>query len=105
MAWVTGYPRESIEWYPSIDEAKCVQCGICMNCGKQVFQWTDEGPVAAKPYSCVVGCSTCANLCKGDAISFPDLAKLRHLYRKEGIWQKVRRQLVEEGKIPGKGKS
>jgi MinD superfamily P-loop ATPase len=39
-----------------------------MNCGKNVFDWTEEGARVARPYDCQVGCSTCANFCLGNAI-------------------------------------
>ena len=100
MSWLTGYPREKVEWFPTIDETKCVKCGICMNCGKEVYEWNEKGPVVAHLYQCVVGCSTCANLCLGEAITFPDLQTVRDIYKKEKIWSKVKRQLVEQGKIP-----
>ena len=99
MPWLAGYPREKIEWYPTIDLEKCVKCGMCMNCGQKVYRWTKEGPVVAQPYRCVVGCSTCATLCQGNAITFPDREKLRDLYRKEGIWAKVKKELLKEGKL------
>ena len=70
-----------------------------MNCGKNVFDWTTGGSVVARPYSCVVGCSTCANLCQGKAISFPDVEELRRLYRRERIWMKVKEQLTAEGAL------
>lgn len=100
MPWLSGYPREKVNWQPTIDPAKCVKCAMCMNCGKNVFEWTDEGPVVARPYACVVGCSTCATLCQGRAISFPDPEQLRQLYRKHRIWEAVREALEAEGKIP-----
>ena len=55
MAWFAGYPRDKIEWYPTINEDKCVKCGMCMNCGQKVYKWTDDVPVVANPYKCVVG--------------------------------------------------
>ena len=99
MAWLTGFPREKVEWFPKIDSAKCVKCGMCMNCGKNVYDWTNEGAKVARPYNCVVGCQSCANLCLGNAITFPDVASVRQLYKKEGIWGKVKKQLEEEGKL------
>jgi len=99
VAWLTGYPREKIKWFPTIDPEKCVKCGMCMNCGKGVFDWTKEGARVARPYNCVVGCSTCANLCQGNAITFPDIHELRGIYKKEGIWVKVKKQLGKEGKL------
>ncbi|MGC8823747.1 MAG: 4Fe-4S dicluster domain-containing protein [Bacteroidales bacterium] len=102
MAWLVDYPREQVKWYPTIDLSKCVRCGMCMNCGKQVYTWTHNGPIVANPYSCVVGCTTCANLCKGEAISFPDVKELRDLYMKENLWAKVTKQLKQEGKLEPK---
>lgn len=103
MAWLTGYPREQVLWYPTIDPDKCVRCGMCLNCGKNVYDWTPDGAGVARPYGCVVGCTTCANLCLGNAISFPDIQELRALYKREGIWSKVKKQLQEEGKLTIKG--
>ncbi len=51
-------------------------------------------------YSCVTGCSSCANLCQGHAISFPPLDDLRKFYRKHRIWDKVKEQLIVDGVIP-----
>ena len=99
MAWLIGYPREKINWHPTINYDRCVKCGMCMNCGRKVYDWNEEGPVVARPLQCVVGCTTCANLCMGEAISFPDIKELREVYKKEKIWSKVKRQLEEEGTI------
>ncbi|MCX6673342.1 MAG: ferredoxin family protein [Methanothrix sp.] len=99
MAWLVGYPREKINWHPAVNYDKCVKCGMCMNCGRKVYDWNEEGPVASRPLQCVVGCTTCANLCMGEAISFPDIKELREVYKKEKIWSKVKRQLEKEGTI------
>jgi NAD-dependent dihydropyrimidine dehydrogenase PreA subunit len=99
MAWITGYPREKVNWHPTIDPDKCVKCGMCMNCGQGVYDWTEEGARVGRPSKCVVGCSTCAHLCQGNAITFPDVDELRVLYKKKGIWAKVKKQLEEEGKL------
>ncbi|MCL6628298.1 MAG: 4Fe-4S binding protein [Armatimonadetes bacterium] len=99
MPWLVGYPREKVEWFPTIDPEKCIKCGMCMNCGQGVYKWTEDGPKVARPYSCVVGCQTCANLCPGSAISFPEIGALRELYRQHGIWAKVKKALEESGKL------
>lgn len=70
-----------------------------MNCGQKVYKWTGDVPIVANPYKCVVGCTTCATLCQGEAISFPDKEALRELYKKEGIWAKVKKGLKEEGRL------
>lgn len=38
---------------PTIDPKKCVKCG------KNVYEWTENGSTVARPYYCVVGSSTC----------------------------------------------
>ena len=99
MAWLINYPREKVNWYPTVDPDKCMKCGMCMNCGKHVYTWTEKGPKVSNPYDCVVGCTTCANLCQGEAITFPDIGSLRELYKKERLWAKVTRQMKKEGKL------
>jgi len=99
MSWLTGFPREEIDWFPTIDSTKCVKCGMCMNCGKKVFDWTEKGAVVARPYDCLVGCSTCSNLCLGNAITFPDIQIVRDVYKRENIWSKVKKQLRKDGII------
>ena len=102
MAWLIDYPREKVNWSPIVDLSKCLKCGICMNCGKQVYTWTKEGPVVEAPLDCGVGCTTCRNLCKGEAISFPDKHELRSLYEREKLWAKVTRQMKKDGKMETK---
>jgi len=99
MAWLTGYPREKVEWFPTINSKKCVKCGMCMNCGRNVYDWTKDGAQVARPYNCVIGCTTCANLCQGNTITFQDIKTIRELFKKEGICSKVKKQLQEEGKL------
>jgi NAD-dependent dihydropyrimidine dehydrogenase PreA subunit len=103
MAWLFGYPRDKVNWYPTIVEEKCVSCGMCMNCGKKVYEWVDGKPKVVRPNECVVGCSTCANLCQGSAIRFPRVKEIRTLYEQNKIWDAVKKDLIEKGVIPKQG--
>jgi NAD-dependent dihydropyrimidine dehydrogenase PreA subunit len=99
MPWFAGIERTEINWHPAIDHDRCVKCGMCMNCGKQVYDWTEDGPKVTRPMNCIVGCSTCANLCQGKCISFPSLEDLRQVYKQHGVWAKVKQELKAEGKV------
>lgn len=99
MPWLVGYPRGKIKWYPTVNAGKCVRCVMCMNCGRNVYDWTKRGPVVARPYECVPGCNTCAVLCMGDAVNFPSREYIREVYEREKIWGKVKKALKQEGKI------
>ena len=97
MPWLVGYPREQLVWYPTVDADTCIRCGLCMNCGKKVYEWTKQGPVVVRPNDCVPGCTTCANLCPSGAISFPPLEDLRAVYKREKIWAQVTKDLKARG--------
>ncbi len=73
-----GYPREQIPWFPTVDEDLCDGCGICLRmCSTGALEATDNGKVrVVEPFACVVGCSSCANLCKPGAIVFPPRSML-----------------------------
>lgn len=100
MPWIAGIPREKVNWGPTIDPDKCVSCGMCMNCGKKVFEWVDGKPRVVRYNDCVVGCSTCGNLCLSHAITFPDLEEVRCLFKEYKVWSAVKKALIAEGKIP-----
>jgi len=56
-----------------------------------------------RPDQCIVGCTTCANLCRGRAIFFPSLEELREFYREHKLWDAVKRALMmEEGVLPAR---
>jgi len=68
-----GIDRKKIDWYPVIDESKCIGCGLCVtSCGRGVFKYDFEKRKSkvVKPFNCMVACQTCANLCPVGAISF-----------------------------------
>lgn len=100
MPWLIGFPRERVPWGPTIDPQRCTGCGVCLNCGKDVYEWGEDYPVVARPLDCVLRCSTCANLCPEGAISFPDVAELRRLYREQGIWANLIEAAKREGRMP-----
>ncbi len=100
MPWLAALPRNQVNWGPTINPDTCVSCGMCMNCGKKVFEWIDNRPVVARYDDCVVGCTTCGNLCLSHAISFPNIEELRCLYRDHKVWSAVKKALIAEGKIP-----
>jgi len=91
-----GLPRESIPWYPEVDNERCIGCGICfVVCGRSVYDFDLENkkPVVSRPYNCLVGCNTCANLCPRDAISFPSIGKLRKWRDEARMIEKVAKML------------
>jgi NAD-dependent dihydropyrimidine dehydrogenase PreA subunit len=79
-------PRRSIEWYPTVDEDRCAGCGMCFStCGKKVYAMEDGKAKVVNPYSCMVGCQTCMNLCLADAISFPDIEMIRKMIKEKDV--------------------
>jgi NAD-dependent dihydropyrimidine dehydrogenase PreA subunit len=100
MPWLVGYPRDKVNWGPTIDYKKGVRCGMCMNCGKKVYEWVEGRPMVARRNDCMTGCTSCANLCMGKAIDFPPLAELRAFYKREKMWNKVKEDLINNGVIP-----
>ena len=70
-----GIPRQSISWNPTINPSACIGCGTCVTtCGRQVYRFVfaEKKAVVVNPNQCMVGCTTCGNLCPTHAISFPD---------------------------------
>ena len=75
-----GIPREEIDWHPTIDENRCIGCGMCVtSCGRKVyrFEYCKKKPIVTSPNNCLVGCQTCANLCPAKAIKFAEGDKTR----------------------------
>ncbi len=82
-----GIPRNEVPWFPTVDAETCTSCGECYRfCGHGVYAWDDanDKPIVRSPYSCVVGCSSCASGCASGAISFPPLTMLKELKAKHG---------------------
>jgi len=100
MPWFAGAIRQEVDWGPTIDPKKCVSCGLCLNCGEEVFEWVDGKSMVARRDDCVVVCMTCGNLCQGRAISFPPLDELRTFYHDDHVWKHVKEAMIAAGKIP-----
>lgn len=77
-----GIPREKIPWYPILDEDACINCGSCMDfCANSVFEQGETSVKVVNPYNCVVGCSSCQNICPSGAIKFPDMKQFVEILR------------------------
>ena len=72
-----GIPREVIPWFPKVDDKRCSGCSSCVEfCTQGVFSFDGKSHVI-KPYSCIVGNSSCRSFCPEKAISFPTTAELK----------------------------
>lgn len=83
-----GVPRAEIRWNPTIVADRCVGCGPCVtSCGRGVYAFNYEAnkPVVAAPEMCMVGCTTCATICREDAIEFPSQGYIRQLIKHNKI--------------------
>lgn len=71
-----GVPRSQISWNPTVLEEVCIGCGTCVTgCSRLVyrFDFARKKPVVVDPLNCMVGCTTCANTCPANAVSFPSI--------------------------------
>ena len=74
-----GIPREAIPWYPKVDDKRCSGCSSCVEfCTQGVFSFDGKSHVI-KPYSCIVGNSSCRSFCPEKAISFPTTTELKEI--------------------------
>jgi NAD-dependent dihydropyrimidine dehydrogenase PreA subunit len=86
MTW-RGIVRETIQWYPTVDERACNGCKKCIDfCSFGVFSYERESETVRveSPFACVVGCSLCSSICKSGAITFPPLSYLDDLIKSRG---------------------
>jgi NAD-dependent dihydropyrimidine dehydrogenase PreA subunit len=95
-----GIPREEIDWHPTIDESRCIGCGLCVTtCGRGVFRYDyrNKKSKVVNPNNCVVACQTCANLCPVGAISFTKgettREKAQKIVRETKVLSKVKDEL------------
>jgi len=100
-----GIPRKEIKWYPKTIEENCIGCGLCyLTCGRAVYDFDFERkrPIVARPYNCMVGCSTCGTICTQDAIEFPGLGFIRGLVRKKKPISAAKKQIEEREMVAKK---
>jgi CDP-4-dehydro-6-deoxyglucose reductase len=84
----SSLPRDRLYWQPTIDTDACLGDRQCVDfCKNGVFEWDEANsvPIVKQPLNCVLGCTTCADICPVQAIHFPstdDLrAQMRNLHR------------------------
>jgi len=92
-----GIPRNMISWNPTVNESACIGCGTCVTtCGRQVykFDFTAKKSIVVNPQHCMVGCTTCGNLCPTQAITFPDPGEVQKLLSRTAVHQQVEDSLL-----------
>lgn len=98
-----GVDRSKIDWHPTVDENKCIGCGICAtSCGREVYKFDFENKKSkvVNPNNCMVACQTCANLCPMKAISFAlndaTREKAQKIVQENGVIGNVREELIQK---------
>ena len=88
-----GIARETIPWFPTVNHTKCIGCELCfVTCGRGVYDVHDHKAWPERQYDCMVGCTTCANICPAEAITFPDKQLVRKIEREYKILAIVRKE-------------
>jgi len=88
-----GIARETIPWFPTVNADKCIGCELCfVTCGRGVYEVRDHKAHPDRPYNCMVGCTTCANICPTQAITFPDRQLVQKVEREHKILAIVRQE-------------
>lgn len=58
-------------WYPIIDEASCIACGICVaHCKRGVYDTRLKKATVIAPDNCSFRCECCSKKCPVEAISY-----------------------------------
>ena len=95
-AW-HGIPGEDIPWLPTVDAAACIGCQLCfVTCGRSVYEMQENTAVAVAAMECVVGCTTCGNVCPTGAITFPTLDSVWKLEREHQIFRTVKKEALKK---------
>lgn len=92
-----GLQREKIHWNPTVDENVCIECGTCVTgCSRLVYRFDFEKnkSVVYDPLNCLVGCTTCANICPANAISFPSLETVESLISQATVHHSMEDDLI-----------
>lgn len=85
--------REIIPWFPTVNHDKCIGCELCsVTCGRGVYEVHDRKAWPVRQYDGMVGCTTCANICPVQAISFPDKQLVQKVEREHKILAIVRKE-------------
>jgi len=83
-----GFP-----WFPVVNHDKCIGCQLCfVTCGRGVYDIHDHKAWPERQYDCMVGCTTCANICPAQAITFPDKQIVQTVEREHKILAIVRKE-------------
>lgn len=92
-----GIPREDIPWLPTVDAEVCIGCQLCyLTCGRSVYEMHDNVAVAVAAMECMVGCSTCGNVCPTGAITFPSLDAVWRMERERQIFRTVKKEALRK---------
>jgi Pyruvate/2-oxoacid:ferredoxin oxidoreductase delta subunit len=88
-----GIARETIPWFPTVNHVKCIGCELCfVTCGRGVYDVHAHKAWPERQYDCMVGCTTCANICPTQAITFPDRQLVQKIEREHKILAIVRQE-------------
>lgn len=90
-----GIPRDEIPWKPAVDAEACIGCQLCyVTCGRAVYEMQDGVAVPVAAMECVVGCSTCGNVCPTGAITFPALDLVWKVERERQIFRAIKKEAM-----------
>jgi CDP-4-dehydro-6-deoxyglucose reductase len=92
-----GIPREKIHWNPTVNENACIGCGTCVTgCSRLVYRFDFEKnkSIVYDPLNCLVGCTTCANICPANAIIFPSLETVESLISQSSVHHSIEDELI-----------